>query len=107
MLDKIPTKETKLAKGSDNEDKFALIEKTIERLEKVLMREIEANDGEEPLEFESELRDRDYRSHLTMGLTLGDPKIIARQSDIGSPQEMICVTAWKVDGEFIDRKSVV
>ena len=111
MLDKIPTKETKLVKGSDNEDKFALIEKTIERLEKVLMREIEANDGEEPLEFESELRDRDYRSHLTMGLTLGDPKIIARQSDIGSPQEMICVTAWKVDGEFMspmfDRPRVI
>jgi hypothetical protein len=110
MLAKVPTKEGKLAKMDAPEERLTVVEKMLERLEKALLREIGDKEGEE-VEFESELRDRDYRSHLTMGLTLGDPKVIARMSDVGSPQEMACVTSWKVDGEFMspmfDRPRVI
>ena len=110
-MGEIVPKDAKLPKLKEPEDRLTRVEKSIARMEAVLMREIEAKEVEEPEAFESELRDRDYRSHLTMGLTLGDPKIIARQSDVGSPQEMACVTGWAVDGEFMsplfDRPRVI
>lgn len=113
MLENVVPKEDKMAKVVKSEDRLTRVEKSIERMEKALMREIEARDVEEaPLkEFESELRDRDYRSHLTMGMTLGDPRVIDRMSDIGSAQFMACVTGWAVDGEFMspmfDRPRVI
>jgi hypothetical protein len=113
LLENVVPKEDKLAKVVKSEDRLTRVEKSIERMEKALMREIEARDVEEaPLkEFESELRDRDYRSHLTMGMTLGDPRVIARMSDIGSPQFMACIVGWQVDGEFMspmfDRPRVI
>jgi hypothetical protein len=110
-MGEIVPKEKGLAKSIEPEGRLARVEKSIERMEQILMREIEAKKIEEEPKFQSELRDRDYRSHLTMGLTLGDPTIISRMSDVGSPQEMACVTGWAVDGEFMsplfDRPRVI
>lgn len=82
------------------DDRLSKIEKVLDGLQKVLARELaEKADNEEP--SESELRDRDHRSHMTMAMTLGSPKDLEKSSDIGSGEEMAWMTSTDIDGQIM------
>lgn len=95
------------SKAEKPDDRLTKIENTLDALQKILARELtEKADNKEP--SESELRDRDHRSHMTMAMTLGSPKDLEKSSDIGSGEEMAWMTSTDIDGQIMSpRKSVV
>jgi hypothetical protein len=89
-----------IAKVEKPDDRLTQIEKALDNLQKILARELmEKADNQEP--SESELRDRDHRSHMTMAMTLGSPKDLEKSSDIGSGEEMAWMTSTDIDGQIM------
>jgi hypothetical protein len=89
------------AKVEEPDDRLTRVEKAIERLEKTLAREASSNENFEDDEMQSELRDKDHRSHMTMAMTLGSPKDLEKSSDIGSAEEMAYLTSQDVDAQIM------
>lgn len=88
------------SKAEKPDDRLTKIENTLDALQKILARELtEKADNKEP--SESELRDRDHRSHMTMAMTLGSPKDLEKSSDIGSGEEMAWMTSTDIDGQIM------
>lgn len=88
------------SKAEKPDDRLTKIENILDALQKILARELtEKADNKEP--SESELRDRDHRSHMTMAMTLGSPKDLEKSSDIGSGEEMAWMTSTDIDGQIM------